>query len=105
MYCYNFARILLVLWLTLNKCFTDFLETEKHRDFLRFNWYRNNDSNEELIEYRMKEHVFGNTPSPAVPMYGLQKTVESADHDVKSYMYNNFTWVMELHQYRLVIKH
>lgn len=43
------------------------LVTEDHRDFLRFFL---SDPNEELIEYRMEVHVFGNTPSPAVAMYG-----------------------------------
>lgn len=35
----------------------------------------------------MKVHVFGNTSSQAVAMYGLQKTVENADYNVKSYVY------------------
>ncbi|XP_065926153.1 uncharacterized protein [Magallana gigas] len=74
----------------IEQMFYRFLVTEDHRDFLRFFWYRNSDPNEELIEYRMKVHVFGNTPSPAVAMYGLQKTVENADDDVKSYVYRNF---------------
>lgn len=82
--------MLLVLWLILNKRFTYFLVTEEHCDFLQFYWYRNNDQNKELIECRMKEHVFGNTPSPAVAMYGLKKTVENVDYDAKSYVYKNF---------------
>lgn len=45
--------------------FYRFFVTKYHRDFLRFEWYRNKDPNKELIEYRMKVYVFGNTPSPA----------------------------------------
>lgn len=47
--------------------FYRFLVTE----YLRFYWYRKNDPNEEEIEYGMKMHVFGSTPSPAVvlPFY------------------------------------
>ncbi|XP_065941356.1 uncharacterized protein [Magallana gigas] len=52
----------------IEQMFYRFLVTKDHRDFLRFFWYRNSDPNEELIEYRMKVHVFGNTPSPAVAM-------------------------------------
>nr|XP_034330589.1 uncharacterized protein LOC117680486 [Crassostrea gigas] len=74
----------------IEQMFYRFLVTEDHRDFLRFFWYHISDPNEELIEYRMKVHVFRNTPSPAVAMYGLQKTVENADDDVKSYVFRNF---------------
>lgn len=59
----------------IEQMFYRFLVIEDHRDFLRFFWYHNSDPNEELIEYCMKVHLFGNTPSPAVAMYGLQKTV------------------------------
>lgn len=52
----------------------------------------------------MKVHVFGNTPSPGVAMYGLQNIVENADYDVKSYGYKIPMWIMELHQYQLVMK-
>lgn len=51
----------------IKQMFYRLLVTEDHRDFLRFFL---SDPNEELIEYRMEVHVFGNTPSPAVAMYG-----------------------------------
>jgi hypothetical protein len=38
----------------------------------------------------MAVHVFGNTPSPAVSTYGLHKTVEHSDADVKDFVDNNF---------------
>lgn len=88
----------------IEQMFYRFLVTNEHRDFLWFYWYRNNDLNKELIEYRMKVHVFGNTPSPGVAMYGLQNIVENADYDVKSYGYKIPMWIMELHQYQLVMK-
>lgn len=81
----------------IEQMFYPFLVTKEHRDFLRFFWYRNSDPSDELIEYRMRVHVFGNTPLPAVAMYGLQKTVEKANYDVKEYVHRNFTWMMELH--------
>lgn len=67
--------------------FYRFLVTEDYKDFLRFCRYCNSDPNAELIDYRIKVHVFGNKPFPAVAMHGLQKTFENADDDVKSYMY------------------
>ncbi|KAM4045290.1 uncharacterized protein ACNLHF_009098 [Anomaloglossus baeobatrachus] len=51
-----------------------FLVREDHRNFLRFLWYKDNDTNKEMVEYRMRVHVFGNSPSPAVATYGLRRT-------------------------------
>ena len=39
----------------IEQMFHSFLVQEQHRDLLRFFWYKNNDPNEELTEYRMKE--------------------------------------------------
>ena len=61
-----------------------------HQDFLRFFWYMNNNPDEELIEYRMRVHVFGNCASPAVATYGLNKAVENADDDVRELIRRNF---------------
>ncbi|XP_058881751.1 uncharacterized protein LOC131737334 [Acipenser ruthenus] len=56
----------------IEQMFHSFLVREDHRNFLRFLWYRDNDSSKDIIEYRMKVHVFGNSPSPAVAVYGLR---------------------------------
>ena len=76
----------------IERMFYSFYVNEDHRDYLRFFWYKDNDPSSDLIEYRMCVHVFGNTPSPAVAtyMYGLRKTVEHSDHDVKNYVTRNF---------------
>ena len=39
---------------------------EKHRNFFRFYWYRNNNPDDELKEYRIRAHVFGKSPSSAI---------------------------------------
>ncbi|KAL0184284.1 hypothetical protein M9458_019980, partial [Cirrhinus mrigala] len=39
-------------------------------DFL---WYEDNNMGKNVIEYRMKVHVFGNSPSPAVAIYCMRK--------------------------------
>ena len=74
--------------------FHSFLVQEQHRDLLRFFWYKNNDPNEELTEYRMKVHVFGNTSSRAVATFCLRKTAEVGEQefgsDAKDFVYNNF---------------
>ena len=44
----------------IEQMFHPFVIKEIHRD-LRFQWYKGNDTDEEVIEYRMKVHLFGNT--------------------------------------------
>ncbi|XP_071176227.1 uncharacterized protein [Mytilus edulis] len=75
--------------------FFNFEVNEEHRNYLRFVWFKDNTVTEPLTEYRMKVHVFGNSPSPAVANYGLRKAV--CDHtdldtcdDVCHYVNNNF---------------
>lgn len=53
----QFRKDAVGIMVDIEQLFYRFLVTEEHRDFLRFYCYRNNDSNEELIEYRMKVHV------------------------------------------------
>lgn len=60
----------------IEQMFYSFLVDERDRDYLRFFWYPENDLTKDLIEYRMRVHVFGNRPSPAVANLGLQKTAE-----------------------------
>ena len=78
----------------IEQMFHSFLVQEQHRDLLRFFWYKNNDPNEELTEYRMKVHVFGNTSSPTVATFCLRKTAEVGEQefgsDAKDFVYNNF---------------
>lgn len=77
----------------IQQMFYGFYVTEKHRNYLRFFWFRDNDPNKELVEYRMCVHVFGNCPSPAVATYGLRKCVQDIANsgvDVKVFVENNF---------------
>lgn len=57
----------------IQQMFHSSLVEEKHRNFLRLFWYRDNNPSNSLIEYRMKVHLFGNRPFPAeigVEKYG-----------------------------------
>lgn len=49
---------------------------ESRRNFLRFLWHQDNDLSKPVVEYRMKVHVFGNAPSPAVAIYGLRRAID-----------------------------
>lgn len=53
----------------IQQMFHCFLVRDDHRNYLRFLWYKDNDPTKEI---RMKVHVFGNAPSPAVAIYGLR---------------------------------
>ena len=74
----------------IEQMFYQFRVSDKHRDYLRFFWYQNNDFTQPLIEYRMTSHVFGNTPSPAIATYGIRRAVEHSDDDVKSFVCKDF---------------
>ena len=74
----------------IKQMFYRFRVEEKRRNFLRFYWYRNNNPGDELIEYRMRALVFGNSPFPVVATFGLRNIVELADLDVKDLVNSNF---------------
>ncbi|XP_056000356.1 uncharacterized protein LOC130048119 [Ostrea edulis] len=78
----------------IESMFHCFLVDEKHRNFLRFFWYEDNDISTKLIEYRMRVHVFGNSPSPAVAVYCLRKAASANEEvygsDVVDFVRRNF---------------
>ncbi|KAL4009138.1 hypothetical protein ACER0C_002990 [Sarotherodon galilaeus] len=61
-----------------------FVVKESHRDFLCFLWYKDNDMSSEVIEYRMRVHILGNSPSPSVAIYGLKKAAATGEPDFGS---------------------
>ena len=78
----------------IQQMFYSFLVDKEDRDYLRFFWYPENDLTKNLIEYRMRVHVFGNRPSPAVANLGLQKTAEISKtefgSDVQKFVSSDF---------------
>ncbi|KAK7882975.1 hypothetical protein WMY93_029149 [Mugilogobius chulae] len=77
----------------IKQMFHCFHVRDNDRNFLRFFWFKNNDQNQEVIEYRMTVHVFGNSPSPAVAIYCLrQSAAEEMPHDpeVKQFVDRDF---------------
>ncbi|XP_050024404.1 uncharacterized protein [Dermacentor andersoni] len=71
-----------------------FLVQDDHRNSLRFLWFRNNNIYTDVVEYRMKVHVFGNSPSPAVATYGLRRTAREGEKefgsDVRQFIETDF---------------
>ncbi|XP_036003032.1 uncharacterized protein LOC118566091 isoform X2 [Fundulus heteroclitus] len=54
----------------------------------------NNDLSKAIVDYRMNIHVFGNSPSPAVAIHGLHKSVQGnefhVDPDVQHFVLHDF---------------
>jgi hypothetical protein len=65
----------------IQQIFHAFRVEDVDRDFLRFFWYKDNDPNKDLIGYRIKVHVFGNHPAPAVANFGLPKAAKASEHE------------------------
>ncbi|KAK0135218.1 hypothetical protein N1851_028960 [Merluccius polli] len=61
-----------------------FIVREDHRDFLRFLWFHNNDPDSDIVDYRMCVHVFGNSPSPTVAIYGLRRAAKEEEKNFSS---------------------
>ena len=75
----------------VEQMFHSFRVDPKHQSFLRFLWFRNNDPSEEIIEYQMTVHLFGNGPSPAVATFGLRKTaIHGEEPEVRKFVHRNF---------------
>ncbi|KAK0139185.1 hypothetical protein N1851_024265 [Merluccius polli] len=75
----RFRKELIALTADIQQMFYGFLVREDHRDYLRFLWHNDNDLNKEVKEFRMRVHVFGNSPSPAVAIYGLRRAAQEGE--------------------------
>ncbi|KAL0172932.1 hypothetical protein M9458_033243, partial [Cirrhinus mrigala] len=65
----------------IQQMFHCFLVKPEDRNFLRFFWYEENDPEKSVIKYRMKVHIFGNSPFPAVMIYGLRQAAKEAESE------------------------
>lgn len=78
----------------IQQMFYGFLVRPDHRDYLRFLWYKDNDISKEVQEYRMRVHVFGNSPSPAVAIYCLRRAIHKGEpkygSDTKHFVERHF---------------
>ncbi|KAG1697676.1 hypothetical protein GQR58_005904 [Nymphon striatum] len=68
----RFRRGLIGMTCDVEHMFHNFQVAERHKDYLRFYWYQDNDINRPLVEYRANVHIFGATSSPAVATFGLR---------------------------------
>lgn len=60
----------------IEQMFHNFAVNPEHRDFLRFLWFKDNDINQSIVEYKMNVHLFGAVSSPGVANFGLMTTAK-----------------------------
>ena len=66
----------------LEQMFNQFKVEVRHRDFLRFYWFNNNEPSREIVQYRCTTHAFGLTSSPAVANFGLRHAALHPDASI-----------------------
>ena len=75
----RFRKEPIALTADIQQMFYGFMVREDHRNYLRFLWHKGNDLTKEVAKYRMRVHVFGNSPSPAVAIYGLCRAAQEGE--------------------------
>ncbi|XP_071226640.1 uncharacterized protein [Salvelinus alpinus] len=90
----RFRKDCIALTADVQQMFYCFGVREDHRDYLRFLWYEDNNPDRNITEYRMKVHVFGNSPSPAVAIYCMRRAALQGEKEhgsePKQYVVRNF---------------
>ena len=64
--------------------FLQFFVKEADRNLLRFLWYEDGDESKDVIEYRMKVHLFGAASSPGCSNFGLMRAAEDGEEEFGS---------------------
>ena len=59
----------------VEQVFHNFYVNPEHRDFLRFLWFKDNDLNGQICEYRIKVHLLRAIPSHGVANCGLASSL------------------------------
>lgn len=90
----RFRREPVAITADIEQMFHSFIVRPDHRNFLRFLWFRDNNTSEDIVEYRMRVHVFGNSPSPAIATYGLRCAAQHGEAefgaDAKGFVQRDF---------------
>ncbi|XP_068756394.1 uncharacterized protein [Montipora capricornis] len=63
----------------IKSMFHQFMVSEEHRDLLRFLCWEDGDPKKEVVEYRMKVHLFGTGSSPGCANFGLKKAADDGE--------------------------
>ena len=68
----------------VEKMFHRFHVSKEGRDYLRFLWWENRDTNSEPTEHRMKVHLFGASSSPGCANYGMKHLASQNEKECPS---------------------
>ena len=63
------------------------------RDFTRFFWWKDNNPNLQLVEFRATRHIFGKNGSPCLANLGLRYAVVNSEHSTpkaRDFVFKNF---------------
>lgn len=77
----RFRKEPVALTADVEQMFYCFVVREEDRDYLRYLWYEDNDISKNVTEYRMKVHVFGNSPSPSVAIYCMRRAAQKGEQE------------------------
>lgn len=77
----NFRKEIVAFTVDIQQMFHCFKVRPEDRNYLRFLWFYENNPENEVAEYRMKVHVFGNSPSPAVAIYCLHRAAQEGEEE------------------------
>ena len=90
----RFRKDSIAITADIQQMFHCFVVRPEDRNYLRFLWHRDNDLEKDIVEYRMKVHVFGNSPSPAVATHCLRRAAEEGEKefgkDARQYVDRDF---------------
>ncbi|XP_072179402.1 uncharacterized protein [Diadema setosum] len=65
----------------IRSMFHQFFVAEKDRDLLRFLWWEDGNPSKDVVEYRMKVHLFGATSSPGCANFGLKRAADDGEEE------------------------
>ena len=74
----------------VQQMFHSFLVKDEHRNYLCFLWFQDHQLDGDIVEIRMKVHMFRNCPSPTVAIYGMKEGEEEYGADVRLFVERHF---------------
>ncbi len=77
----RFRKDSIAITADIQQMFHCFVVRPEDRNFLRVLWYGNNNLENDITEYCMRVHVFGNGPSPAVAIYCLRRAAVEGEEE------------------------
>ena len=80
----RFRKYPIAVMCDVEKMYHRFHVSEADRDYLRFLWWENGDTDSEPTEYRMKVHLFGASSSPGCANYGMKHLASQSEEEFPS---------------------